>query len=810
MSLKGKFTLVLLLALLALFIALPASWKKGIDQFTPGFLKFATNKQISKGLDLAGGVELDYKIDTSKITSDKKNQVLQGIKKVIHDRVDALGVSEPDIVLSTIGNEDHIKVTLAGVSDVEAAKKTIGKTIQLEFKVPKPSLDSGEKDVVKKDAEATLAAVKAAPDKFQNIAEEKTNGNEGKVATTKKAQFLDELPATIKDKITKAKAGEIIGELIDDSALQSAEQGYVIVKLDNVSTELRSYPKNGQLFADVAKKYNNAKESDLGFVKSDNGALPAYLKNALTGSTAMQQGQVSDVVEADEGMVVLSMTQKLAEGSEQIEASHILLRTEPRAELKTIPAAATEDDKKKITEENAKIAEANKKVDTNNAAAKAKAEDLAAKLKADPSKFAEFAKENSEDGSASAGGTLGFFAKGAMVKPFEDAAFSIKDGEVSSVVETEFGYHIIMKTNTKPASATWAKMNQIMVCYAGAKDASCASETRSKDEAKTRATEAMKALREETKYAYSQILYSTIPDPWMPAVVDGKQLTGEYFDSADVQYYQNRLDPVVSIKFNKEGGDLFANITEKYKGKQVAIFVGGTLISAPTVNDKITGGNAVIEGNFTPQSAIALARDLNTGAIPAPISISGEEVVGAELGADALQKSIIAACVGFLILTIYIIYLYRAAGVIAMIALLIYAILFLAFIKLLPGFNLTLSSAAAIILSIGMAVDGNILQFERLKEELTEGGNLSTNIKRSFERAWPAIRDSHVSSIITALLLFLVGTDQVKGFAVFLLIGILLSLFTAVWVTRISLQIFATTEFGKRILPVGMINKKKD
>lgn len=810
MSLKGKFTLVLLLALLALFIALPASWKKGIDQFTPGFLKFATSKQISKGLDLAGGVELDYKIDTAKITSDKRSQVLQGIKKVIHDRVDALGVSEPDIVLSTIGNEDHIKVTLAGVNDVEAAKKTIGKTIQLEFKVPKPSLDTNEKDTVKKNAEETLAAVKTSPDKFENIAQEKSNANEGKVISSKKSQFLDELPVTLKDKVTKMKSGEIIADLVDDSALQTAEQGYLVVKLDNVTSELRSYPKNGQAFADVAKKYNDAKESDLGFVKSDNSSLPAYIKNALTGITAMQQGQVSDVIESEEGIAVLSMAQKLAEGSEQIEASHILLKKKAKTELKTIPTAATEDDKKKITEDNAKITEDNKKIDTDNAAAKAKIEDLAIQLKADPSKFASFAKEYSEDGSASTGGTLGFFGKGIMVKPFEEAAFALKDGEVSGVVESEFGYHVIMKTNTKPASATWAKMSQVLVCYAGAKDASCASETRTKDEAKTRATEAMKALREESKYAYSQILYSTIPDPWMPAIVDGKQLTGEYFESADVQYYQNRLDPVVSIKFNKEGGDLFANITEKYKGQQVAIFVGGTLISAPTVNDKITGGSAVIEGNFTPQSAIVLARDLNTGAIPAPISISGEEIVGAELGADALQKSIVAAGVGFAILAVYIIYLYRAAGVIAMIALIVYAILFLAFIKLLPGFNLSLSSAAAIILSIGMAVDGNILQFERLKEELNESGNLSAHIKRSFERAWPAIRDSHVSSIITALLLFLVGTDQVKGFAVFLLVGILLSLFTAVWVTRITLQIFATTEFGKKILPLGMKDDKKE
>ena len=155
------------------------------------------------------------------------------------------------------------------------------------------------------------------------------------------------------------------------------------------------------------------------------------------------------------------------------------------------------------------------------------------------------------------------------------------------------------------------------------------------------------------------------------------------------------------------------------------------------------------------------------------------------MGQDALAKSITAGIIGFAVLALFMLAFYRLSGLIAIISLVVYALLFYAAVKVLPGFNLTLSAFAAMVLSIGMAVDGNVLIFERFKEERKENSKIMLSVEKSIERAWPAIRDSQVSSLITAMILFMIGSDVVKGFAVFLLIGIVLSLFTSVWCTRV-------------------------
>ena len=222
--------------------------------------------------------------------------------------------------------------------------------------------------------------------------------------------------------------------------------------------------------------------------------------------------------------------------------------------------------------------------------------------------------------------------------------------------------------------------------------------------------------------------------------------------------------------------------------------MGGELVSAPTVQSEIIGGTAIITGSKTMEEARNLSQDLNTGAIPAPIYLTGQYTVEATLGAAALQTSLMAALVGGILLMLYMILAYRLLGVVADLALIVYAFLNFALLKL-PLFLfsanyvvLTLAGMAGFILSLGMAVDANVLVFERLKEELRKGKILKTAVESSFKHAWPAIRDGNLSTLITCAILFMVGTSIVRGFAVTLGMGVLLSMFTAVTVTRWMLR----------------------
>ena len=208
------------------------------------------------------------------------------------------------------------------------------------------------------------------------------------------------------------------------------------------------------------------------------------------------------------------------------------------------------------------------------------------------------------------------------------------------------------------------------------------------------------------------------------------------------------------------------------------------------MQSEIIGGTAVITGSGNFDEAKLLAQDLNTGAIPAPIHLSGQRTVEATLGSQSLQTSVVAGVIGMLIVMLYMLVVYRFLGVLASAALLIYATIFLALLKL-PLFLLsnqyivlTLAGAAGMILSIGMAVDTNVLVFERVKEELRKGKQLKTAVEIGFEKAWPSIRDSNISTIITCVLLFMIGTSIVRGFAVTLGLGVLISMFTGMVITR--------------------------
>jgi protein-export membrane protein SecD len=260
-------------------------------------------------------------------------------------------------------------------------------------------------------------------------------------------------------------------------------------------------------------------------------------------------------------------------------------------------------------------------------------------------------------------------------------------------------------------------------------------------------------------------------------------LTGRMLKKAVLQFDQTTGEPTVLLRFNEEGTKLFADITKATIGQILAIFLDGVPISEPTVNDEITTGEAVVSGNFNVQEARQLVGRLNSGALPVPISLLSTQKIGATLGETALDQGLHAGLYGFLILALFLIFWYRLPGLLAVLSLCLYIVIVLALFKLIPVV-LTSAGIAGFILSVGMAVDANILIFERTKEELRKGLSIDKALHEGFSRAWPSIRDSNVSSILTALVLFWIGTSVVKGFALTFFIGVIVSMFTAITLTR--------------------------
>lgn len=261
------------------------------------------------------------------------------------------------------------------------------------------------------------------------------------------------------------------------------------------------------------------------------------------------------------------------------------------------------------------------------------------------------------------------------------------------------------------------------------------------------------------------------------------ELTGKYLSHAQVEFNPNTGAALVGIQFTKEGGDLFAKITRENVGKPLTVVLDGQILSSPVIQEEITGGKAQITGNFTPDEAKVLVRNLNYGALPVPITLASSQTIGATLGESALAAGERAGLIGFLALALFLILWYRLPGLLASFALVIYVVISLALFKLIPV-TLTAAGIAGFILSIGMAVDANVLIFERTKEELKKGKSINDSLHEGFHRAWLSIRDSNIASIITAVVLFWLGTSAVKGFALTLGLGVLVSMFTAITISR--------------------------
>lgn len=418
--------------------------------------------------------------------------------------------------------------------------------------------------------------------------------------------------------------------------------------------------------------------------------------------------------------------------------------------------------------------EVKKQVEEYNANAKKEAEDILARVKAGDD-FATLAGAMSEDpGSKDKGGELDFVKKGTFVPEFDEVVFSddLKPGQIKdSLIETDYGYHIIKKLEVR-------------------------GEGDDKEVKSAHILRLKQSLQNDPLLAYQ------------PTGLSGKNLK-----SASITYQQQGLgSPQIQLQFDAEGTALFAEITKRNIGKPVAIFLDNELLQAPTIQTEIPNGQAVITGNYTVAEATAQVKRLNEGALPVPIELVGQQSVDASLGQVALDQSLKAGFVGLLAVAIFMVFFYRFLGVIAVFALLLYSAMLLALFKLsvLTPFpiTVTLSGIAGFILSIGIAVDANVLIFERTREELSFGKGAIKSIKEGFRRAWPSIRDGHVSTLLTTFILVGLGTGFVKGFAVILSLGVLLSLFTAVVLVRITTTFFIG-EWMERHLWILVSPKKR-
>ncbi len=366
------------------------------------------------------------------------------------------------------------------------------------------------------------------------------------------------------------------------------------------------------------------------------------------------------------------------------------------------------------------------------------------KDQATPENFSELAKTYSTDPSAlSNGGDLGWGTATDYVASFSLAAAALPVGGISDAVETEYGYHLIYKADQRTVPA----------------------------------------------YTIQRILMpltdiSDIVPP--PSVWVNTQLSGKNLERAAVEFDPNSGQPSVGLTFDTEGGELFGALTESHVGQPIAIFLDGAPISTPLVQQAIYGGRAVITGDFTVDEAKLLAQRLNAGALPVPVELLSQQTVGPTLGAISLEKSIHAALFGFLLVALYMMIVYRLPGFISVVALVLFAFLNLLAYRLF-GVTITLAGIAGLVLSLGVAVDANVLIIERFKEEFASGRDFHSSIDEAFKRAWTAIRDGNMTTLISSVILYWFSSSFIRGFGLTLSLGVLLSMFTAIIVTRIYL-----------------------
>lgn len=678
-----RFLLIVGLALFAGIIALPSSWISsflGQNLVTEKLSEF----KVVLGLDLAGGTELDYKIDLSDAIAQNNdddpdnnvdvNIIAESVRDALEKRVNPAGVGEIVVKRSQVNGDEHVIVQIPPSSNVEQAKADAEKDNRLEF------FEESPEKLNTKRIEIAQYLTDITPGNW-NIKTEQILKEEESVEIISQGPFSKDeiIDAALAEKIFEAPENSILTEIIEtQTEMQTtiSEEGEV---------EILNFP-----------------EPILGIV---------YVKEKTSEKRTVTQDP-------------------------KAEARHILFGYQGALR-------APEDVPYPTAEE-----------------ARAKAQEILDLLQGEEdSDFEALAKEYSTEPAAQeSGGNLGTFSPGQMAGPFNDAVFeSEKTGLIPQLIETDFGYHIIEVLSKTEKSET----------------------------------------TEDVELASYEMLYWKVNDLlWVPTDLGGAQMENATPGFNEVGQYS------INLLFNNEGAKLFGEITERVAGRtcemgpcRLGIKVGGEWVTQPTVREKINSKNAQITGQFTAASAREMADDLNLGAIDAPVSLSGQTTISPDLGIDQLEKSLKAGFYGLIATMIFMILFYRFAGFVATLALIIYTLLFIMILKIWPEslqgpIVLTLSGIAGVILSLGLAVDGNILIFERMKEELRKGRSLRQAVDLGFERAWNAVRDSNLTTLLTCIILFVLGSSLIKGFAITLIVGTLLSLFSAIFVTRTLLLFF--------------------
>lgn len=786
--------------LLAFLISLPSEWKG----WAPEFL---SRPGLHLGLDLAGGTQLDFRIseeemrqqaeqidaeiDRLKSTGapaddlnlalaqkqslqDQQANLVEAIRGVLERRINSLGVSEATITPSYVGNEKHLLVECPGVVDVQECIKVVGKTIQLEFK---EQLTEASPDYTQKVRANAQAALRRITESGSNLLREGEDlGNDlGMAFQDNRLLFRDELPNGLEGLWTQRPGQVVLREGSVTQAVQNDDGSIGEREVPGVflAEVLQPPTGTGRVIADAREAFGfltttepNTSTRHHERVRLDASGTDQRVAAALR---SMETGTLQPV-QTDLLYRVLFLS-SFERGGEQIGVSHIL--------VSYAGASGAGADITRTKEEALARAEALKReLDTGL-------------------NFADYARTRSDGESRENGGSLGLVTRGTMPPAFEQAAFGLaKVGEYTEPIETQFGYHIIRLDRTLETASDIATYDELVVSGPDAKEHLQEIIDRLQN-GQVKTTEPAITVR--------LLFFSLEPTGWKDTALDGK-----HFRTATVTVDSVTNIPVVQIVFDAEGGRLFQELTKRNIGKPIAIFVGGELVSAPRVQQEISGGVAVITGSGDFSEARTLAQDLNTGAIPAPIYLVGQYTVEPTLGAAALQTSLMAALIGTFILMVFMVIMYRAMGVTAALALVFYAILLFAIMKM-PLFLfsnnyivLTLAGMAGIILSIGMAVDANVLVFERMKEELRKGKAVKTAIESSFKHSWPAIRDGNITALITCVILFMAGSSIVRGFAVTLGMGVLLSVFTAVTVTRWLLRQLVKTKLAQNPAAFGV------